>query len=910
MQPQSEKNIIQRFLEWWRGRPGGDSGSDASTTRGTSEVHAGEPDSNSSTSGTEGSITGNARGLASTLQNRMADLADKGSDLASDAGKTAANVRNRALDAPDKLRGAFSETDQNQGDAERTTGSENRESLSASPDDRIDDSGADRGSAANSDQSSDTLGASDLGDPVKSSSGTDDTVRLDNLTPSRFASEADDAGTASRESSTAGGSEGMRSLYHGSTSTTGAIDDSATRSADDNIGGAFDEPEAPTGTTPGGQQPDLSGTAYDRADAGATFNDLSAADSLASGAYADEELLDSPDSDLQGFSDLHAEDLGTLEDIESETSASDMVDELGIGTSFDADAEPDQSGLAGTLDDERDAFVDAADSADQPDAFLVVEEDVIILGWDADAGTTLDSTGVIDTAYPSDSTETGSMEEVQTAGIAGMPGTSEASGMPDAAETNLAPEEDADSATDSETASTNPSSTADASTAERVSSRTAGSTTGSPEHFGFLGYDNTATTDLSYLNQANARRFDFATAAPDAPQAGKSIGETQAQPEEESQGRESDHTDSESRQTAASGGSGGTTDEAKSQPSNALSAPADKTSRPSPAYVQEGTEPDTIDTGLASHTTTQGDMTAATQATTGGSAQSEPEQTGPGGSIKGDKSGSCPADYPIKGNGSSKIYHIPGIPSYRGTKAEFCFATEADAIAAGFRAPGQRNHSAGTAAHVSSGEEGVASGTATQAADSSSASDTATHGADLSSASGAVGSDASTSNLRAPAITAFDHAATTASTSNLSDAGKDADRSSATTTGNTSASGDNEDQSGSGSDDIESLRRQSPDDVAASAGSSQSTGTATTASDESHNDMRGGKGIKGVERHIAGAVPGDGSHSCPADYPIKGNAGSMIFHSPGRSSYATTIPEWCFATEEDALKAGFRAPKR
>lgn len=58
----------------------------------------------------------------------------------------------------------------------------------------------------------------------------------------------------------------------------------------------------------------------------------------------------------------------------------------------------------------------------------------------------------------------------------------------------------------------------------------------------------------------------------------------------------------------------------------------------------------------------------------------------------------------------------------------------------------------------------------------------------------------------------------------------------------------------------------------------------------------------------AGAVAGDGSVDAPDDYPIKGNADSMIYHIPESGSYANTIAEWHFATEEDAVNAGFRAP--
>jgi hypothetical protein len=59
----------------------------------------------------------------------------------------------------------------------------------------------------------------------------------------------------------------------------------------------------------------------------------------------------------------------------------------------------------------------------------------------------------------------------------------------------------------------------------------------------------------------------------------------------------------------------------------------------------------------------------------------------------------------------------------------------------------------------------------------------------------------------------------------------------------------------------------------------------------------------------AGAIVGDGSADCPADYPIKGNASSAIFHEPDSASYGRTIPEFCFNSVEAAEAAGFRASR-
>lgn len=45
----------------------------------------------------------------------------------------------------------------------------------------------------------------------------------------------------------------------------------------------------------------------------------------------------------------------------------------------------------------------------------------------------------------------------------------------------------------------------------------------------------------------------------------------------------------------------------------------------------------------------------------------------------------CPSTHPIKGNASSKIYHLRSDDYYERTMPEDCFATEADAQGAGYR---------------------------------------------------------------------------------------------------------------------------------------------------------------------------------------------------------------------------------
>ena len=48
----------------------------------------------------------------------------------------------------------------------------------------------------------------------------------------------------------------------------------------------------------------------------------------------------------------------------------------------------------------------------------------------------------------------------------------------------------------------------------------------------------------------------------------------------------------------------------------------------------------------------------------------------------------------------------------------------------------------------------------------------------------------------------------------------------------------------------------------------------------------------------------------PESFPIKGNADSGIYHTPGSSAYTSTVAEIYFSSEEAAQRAGYRAPRR
>lgn len=57
-------------------------------------------------------------------------------------------------------------------------------------------------------------------------------------------------------------------------------------------------------------------------------------------------------------------------------------------------------------------------------------------------------------------------------------------------------------------------------------------------------------------------------------------------------------------------------------------------------------------------------------------------------------------------------------------------------------------------------------------------------------------------------------------------------------------------------------------------------------------------------------IAGDGGDDCPAEFPIKANGRSGIYHWPGAFAYAQTRPTLCFRDAAAAERAGFRPAKR
>ncbi len=60
----------------------------------------------------------------------------------------------------------------------------------------------------------------------------------------------------------------------------------------------------------------------------------------------------------------------------------------------------------------------------------------------------------------------------------------------------------------------------------------------------------------------------------------------------------------------------------------------------------------------------------------------------------------------------------------------------------------------------------------------------------------------------------------------------------------------------------------------------------------------------------AHTVPASLKGTCPYDFPVKGNTGSYIYHTPESPYYYKTNAEICFDSAEAARRHGFVAPKR
>jgi len=97
---------------------------------------------------------------------------------------------------------------------------------------------------------------------------------------------------------------------------------------------------------------------------------------------------------------------------------------------------------------------------------------------------------------------------------------------------------------------------------------------------------------------------------------------------------------------------------------------------------------------------------------------------------------------------------------------------------------------------------------------------------------------------------------------------------------------------------------EAPADVATLA----DTGDEATAAVDADADADDDAAAEPEAAEWAGAVKALADGSQPEGHPIKGNADSMLYHTPGSSFYSRTKAEVWFDTEENAEAAGFSKP--
>lgn len=414
------------------------------------------------------------------------------------------------------------------------------------------------------------------------------------------------------------------------------------------------------------------------------------------GTAGDEGLSSIDEMNVRGIGDLGADELGSLEELDEDALA--FADDA--SERFDANSEP---GFATHVPDslaEIDRETDDYSSSALQDAGLrIVDED--------DAGLTLREPSdeeFVDpgSAIDEPAVDTGDARPLSdfTQGQSGFASESDEptgaagdrSAEPFGSETGMAT---------TETWTGQPSNE-DLGEAGELEALDFGSTAGEKDRglaaTGLFGTSDIDVSDLSYLDESENARFDFSDLSADVPDSAGPVDDIGASPS----GVSDSEGVVESEEPIAAARDAGSSPDREVTPNFSAGVVDDLADSPTGVVDADATSA-TLDDGRDKQANAREHvpLTAPSAASTGSSqepvtgSQVTPTGNGPGGSVRGDETGSCPADFPIKGNNSSKVYHVPGIPSHQGTKAEWCFATEEQAQAAGYRPPGQRNRGGG-----------------------------------------------------------------------------------------------------------------------------------------------------------------------------------------------------------------------
>lgn len=415
------------------------------------------------------------------------------------------------------------------------------------------------------------------------------------------------------------------------------------------------------------------------------------------GATGAEAFSTIDDQNVRGIGDLGAEELGSLEELEEDAVAfADVADER-----FDANSQPAfESDLPESVAEIGDEADDYSSPALEDSGMRIVDED--------DAGLTLrepaddefvDSGSVIaESAHDTEDARPLSDFTQQGSGFASE------SNEPTGAAGDRS-DEPFGSKTGADTAETwvEGEATENLGAAGELKALDFGSTAGEPDSplaaTGLFGESDIDVSDLSYLDVSENARYDFSKLvtdempeSPDVPESAGVIDDIGASPT----GMSDAAGPVESDEPAGGDVPAATTTDPDDIPDSAADTADDIADSPTGVVDAEATR--SVDEAGGPRGNIPSFATDKDNEPTSPVTATVATRTGPGGSVRGDDGGTCPDDYPIKGNSSSKVYHVPGIPSHQGTKAEWCFASEEQAQAAGYRPPGQRNRGAGSSA--------------------------------------------------------------------------------------------------------------------------------------------------------------------------------------------------------------------
>jgi len=436
------------------------------------------------------------------------------------------------------------------------------------------------------------------------------------------------------------------------------------------------------------------------------------------GTAGDEGLSTIDEQNVRGIGDLGAEELGSLEELDEDA----LAFEDDAGKHFDANSEP---GFAADVPDtlaEIDRETDDYSSSTLQDAGLriVDENDAALTVREPADDEFVDPGSVVDEPAhdTSDARPLGDFTQ-------GRSGIASESDEPTGAAGDRSPEPfGSETGMNTPETWTEGTATENLGAAGELAAIDFGSTVGDEdtglEATGLFGASDIDVTDLSYLDESENARFDFS----DRPnQVTATMGDVSdsAGPVDDIGTSPTGVSDKagpvESEESVSSGAGAGSGSDSGDIPDSSSNVVDDIADSPTGVVDADATVNVLDDDATTAGATREHVPLAATPGIdeTGTAGHATPARSGPGGSVRGDESGSCPDEFPIKGNSSSKVYHVPGIPSHQGTKAEWCFASEEQAQAAGYRPPGQRNRgSSGRSSEPNPGREGRVKGSSTR----------------------------------------------------------------------------------------------------------------------------------------------------------------------------------------------------